>query len=74
MSTGTTLAAFLAMRELNTARAKRYATEPIDLDEASIVEQIEVAAPRRAAGTAPPTPTEATHASDGDAWLDRLDL
>ena len=70
------------MGELEKSREWRVATEPIELEEVSIVEELEPgravvsATPkkqvRRAIGTTPPAATNVTPA--GDDWLDRLDL
>jgi hypothetical protein len=66
------------MRELTKSRERRVTTEPIGLDDVSIVSEMEAIAPLerrpaspRAAGTTPPAP--APVAAD-DAWLDRLEL
>ena len=65
----------VTMGELKTSRERRTRTQPIELEEVSIVEELDLApAPpkkegRRPLGTAPPAATTA-----GDDWLDRLDL
>jgi len=65
------------MRELKTSREQRVKTEPIELEEVSIVDELDQvsATPkkqtRRAIGTTPPA---ATNVTVGDDWLDRLDL